>query len=131
MPDQPSQEEIDRLMKALGTEAGALHPPAPASPGPGRLSLEPFTPSPGGGGAEAGLELLDDVNVNVRIELGSAQLVVHDILKLGPGSVVPLDALTSEPVNVYVNDRLVARGEVLVVDDNFAVKVTEVVPPPK
>ena len=130
MPDQPSQEEIDRLMKALGTEAGGFHAPAPAPSVPPRLDLEPFTPS-AGGGVEAGLELLDDVNVNVRVELGSAQLVVQDILKLGPGSVVPLDALTSEPVNVYVNDRLVARGEVLVVDDNFAVKVTEVVPPPK
>ena len=126
MPDQPSQEEIDRLMKALGAEAAAP-PPPPA----GRLALEPFPQVPPGAVSEAGLELLDDVNVNLRVELGSTRLVVQDILKLGPGSVVPLDTLTSEPVNIYVNDRLVARGEVLVVDDNFAVRITEVVAPPK
>ncbi len=129
MPDQPSQEEIDRLMKALGAEAGAASAPPP--PATGRYTLDPLSPPPAGAASEAGLELLDDVNVNIRVELGSAQLVVQDILKLGPGSVVPLDALTSEPVNVYVNDRLVARGEVLVVDDNFAVKITEIVPPAK
>lgn len=128
MPDQPSQEEIDRLMKALGAEAGAAAPPPPPA---GRLALEPFSPTPAGAASEAGLELLDDVDVNLRVELGSTRLVVQDILKLGPGSVVPLDTLTSEPVNVYVNDRLVARGEVLVVDDNFAVRITEVVAPPK
>jgi flagellar motor switch protein FliN/FliY len=123
MSDQPSQEEIDRLMKALGAEA-----PPPAA---GRYPLEPFSlPSPGPA-AEAGLELLDDVQVNIRVELGSTRLVVQDILKLGPGSVVSLDTLTSEPVNVFVNDRLVARGEVLVVEDNFAVRITEVVAPPK
>lgn len=128
MPDQPSQEEIDRLMKALGAEAGA---PGPAPVPAGRFALEPFPPAPPGPASAAGLELLDDVNVSVRVELGSARIEVQEILKLGPGSVVPLDTLTSEPVNVFVNDRLVARGEVLVVDDNFAVRITEVVAPPK
>ncbi len=124
MSDQPSQEEIDRLMKALAAGSGAASEP-------GRLPLEPLLPPPAGPASEAGLELLDDVNVCVRVELGSARLVVLDVLKLGPGSVVPLDTLTSEPVSVFVNDRLVARGEVLVVDDNFAVRVTEVLPPPR
>lgn len=129
MPDQPSQEEIDRLMKALGAEAAAAGPaPAPTT---GRFALDPFPPAPAAPASEAGLEMLDDVEVSVRVELGSSRLEVREILKLGPGSVVALDTLTSEPVNVYVNDRLVARGEVLVVDDNFAVKITEVVPPPK
>jgi flagellar motor switch protein FliN/FliY len=128
MPDQPSQEEIDRLMKALGAEAAAAPAPAPST---GRFTLDPLPPSPGMPPSEAGLEMLDDVEVSVRVELGSSKLEVQEILKLGPGSVVALDTLTSEPVNIYVNDRLVARGEVLVVDDNFAVKITEVVPPSK
>jgi flagellar motor switch protein FliN/FliY len=128
MPDQPSQEEIDRLMKALGAEAADAPAPAPST---GRFSLDPLPPSPGTTPSEAGLEMLDDVEVSVRVELGSSKLEVQEILKLGPGSVVALDTLTSEPVNIYVNDRLVARGEVLVVDDNFAVKITEVVPPSK
>lgn len=77
------------------------------------------------------MELLDDVQVQVRIELGSARMVVQDILRLGPGSVVPLENEVADPINVYVNDRLVARGEVLVVNDNFAVRITEVLPLPR
>ena len=56
---------------------------------------------------------------------------VQDVLKLGSGSVVPLESLVGDPVNVFVNDRLVARGEVLVVNENFAVRITEVIPLPK
>ena len=76
-----------------------------------------------------GLDFLSDVDVNVRIELGTARMHVQDVLKLGSGSVVPLESLVGDPVNVFVNDRLVARGEVLVVHDNFAIRITEVVPP--
>jgi flagellar motor switch protein FliN/FliY len=69
--------------------------------------------------------------VQVRVELGNSTLNVKEVLKLGPGSVVGLDSLVGDPVNVFVNNRLVARGEVLVVHDNFAIRITEVVPPPK
>ena len=75
--------------------------------------------------------VLSDVDVQVRVELGSSKLNVKDVLKLNSGSVVALDSLVGDPVNVFVNDRLVARGEVLVVHDNFAIRITEVVPQPK
>jgi flagellar motor switch protein FliN/FliY len=94
------------------------------------LPLEPLTPAPGSRG-DAGLDFLSDVDVNVRIELGTARMHVQDVLKLGSGSVVPLESQVGDPVNVYVNDRLVARGEVLVVNDNFAIRITEVIPLPK
>ena len=62
--------------------------------------------------------------------IGFTRKLMQDILKLGAGSVVPLESLTSDPLDVYVNDRLVARGEILVVgNDNFAVRITEVVGP--
>jgi flagellar motor switch protein FliN/FliY len=80
---------------------------------------------------EAGLDLLRDVNVSVRVELGRARMYVQDILKLGPGSVVSLESLTGDPLDVYVNDRLVARGEVLVINENFAIRITEVIAPQK
>jgi flagellar motor switch protein FliN/FliY len=77
------------------------------------------------------MDLLGDVNVQVRVELGSSKMNVQDVLKLGSGSVVGLNSLIGDPVNVFVNDRLVARGEVLVVKDNIAVRITEVVPAQK
>lgn len=73
------------------------------------------------------IELLRDVELNVKIELGRARMLVEDVLKLSEGSVVELDKLAGDPVDVFVNDRLVARGEVLVLNDNFCVRVNEIV----
>lgn len=137
MPGEERPEAVDELMRRLGVDPGKL-----AKAGEGALSGAPEPPA--ASGAEfppppsspspapppvGGLEFLGDVSVRVRIELGRARLSVEDVLRLGAGSVVPLESLTTDPVNVYVNDRLVARGEVLVVNDNFAVRITEVVPP--
>ena len=73
------------------------------------------------------IDLLRDVDLNVKIELGRAKMLVEDVLKLTEGSVVELDKLAGDPVDVFVNDRLVARGEVLVLNDNFCVRVNEIV----
>src|SRR3954470_16742340 len=73
------------------------------------------------------IDLLRDVERNVKIELGRSRMVVEDVLKLAEGSVVELDKLAGDPVDVFVNDRLVARGEVLVLNDNFCVRVNEIV----
>ncbi len=74
----------------------------------------------------SGIELLHDVDLNVRIELGRTHMLVEDVLRLAEGSVVELDKLAGDPVDVFVNDRLVARGEVLVLNDSFCVRVNEV-----
>lgn len=74
-----------------------------------------------------GIDLLSDVNLNVKIELGRTRMLVEDVLRLGEGSVVELDKLAGDPVEVYVNDRHVARGEVLVLNDNFCVRINEIV----
>ncbi len=73
------------------------------------------------------IDLLRDVELNVKIELGRSRMMVEDVLKLSEGSVVELDKLAGDPVDVFVNDRLVARGEVLVLNDNFCVRVNEIV----
>ena len=86
----------------------------------------------GGGGAPAGagsIDMLLDVNLNVRIELGRTRMTVEDILKLQGGSVVTLDKLAGDFVDVLVNDKLVARGEVLILNDRFCVRVAEIVSP--
>ena len=73
------------------------------------------------------IDLLRDVELNVKIELGRSRMLVEDVLKLSEGSVVELDKLAGDPVDVFVNDRLVARGEVLVLNDNFCVRINEIV----
>ena len=74
-----------------------------------------------------GIELLSDVDLDVMVELGRAEMLVEDVLRLGEGSVVELDKLAGDPVDVYVNNRLIARGEVLVLNDNFCIRISEIV----
>jgi len=78
-------------------------------------------------GAQHGLDMLADVQLDVRIELGRTRMLVEDVLRLNSGAVVELDKLAGDPLDVYVNDRLVARGEVLVLNDNFCIRVNEIV----
>jgi flagellar motor switch protein FliN/FliY len=73
------------------------------------------------------IELLKDVDLNVKIELGRTRMLIEDVLRLAEGSVVELDKLAGDPVDVYVNEQLVARGEVLVLNDNFCVRINEIV----
>ena len=75
----------------------------------------------------SGIDLLAGLEMNVSVELGRTDMTVADVLALGPGSVVELDRLAGEPVDILVNDRLIARGEVVVVDENFGVRVVEVI----
>ena len=76
------------------------------------------------------LDLLMNVPLTVTAELGSCKMFVRDILKLGTGSIVELDRLAGGPVDLLVNDRLVARGEVVAIDENFGVRVTELIEKP-
>lgn len=81
------------------------------------------------GAAQQQMDLILDVPLRVSVELGRSSMTVEEVLALGPGSVVELNKLAGEPVDVLVNDRLIARGEVVVVDENFGVRVTEVLSP--
>lgn len=75
----------------------------------------------------ATLELMRDVQLDMTIELGRTHMQLEDVLKLKQGAVVPLDKLAGDPADIYVNGRLVARGEVLVLNDNFCVRVAELI----
>ena len=104
--------------------------PPPSGSAPGAGEPKPFTlqptelPAPPANGP---IDLLMDVPLNVRVELGRTKMYVEDILRLGDGAVVELDKLAGDPVDVLVNDKLVARGEVLVLNENFCVRITEIV----
>ncbi len=78
------------------------------------------------GRATQDIDLLSDVSLTVRIELGRSRMLVEDVLRLDSGAVVELDKLAGDPVDVYVNNRYVARGEVLVLNDNFCVRINEI-----
>jgi flagellar motor switch protein FliN len=73
------------------------------------------------------LELVLDVKVKLSVKLGSCQLPMKDILEMAPGTVIQLDQLARDPVGLYVNDKLIARGEVVVIEDAFGIKITEIV----
>ncbi|MEX1096231.1 MAG: flagellar motor switch protein FliN [Planctomycetales bacterium] len=79
--------------------------------------------------SHASLQSLEDVELDLQIELGRTELLIEEVLKLKAGSVVPLDKLAGDPVDVLVNGRLVARGEVLVLNDNFCVRIAEILSP--
>jgi flagellar motor switch protein FliN len=78
--------------------------------------------------AASSIDLLNDVELDVKIELGRAEMEIEQILHLSNGSVIELDKLAGDPVDVLVNEQLIARGEVLVINDNFCVRINEILP---
>ncbi|HCG99068.1 MAG: flagellar motor switch protein FliN [Candidatus Aquicultor primus] len=82
-----------------------------------------------GGGGSNNISLLLDVVLDASIELGKTKMTISDILRLGRGSVIELDKLASEPVEFLVNSKVIARGEVVVIDDNFGIRITEIMSP--
>jgi flagellar motor switch protein FliN/FliY len=83
-------------------------------------------PAPGAGPAQ--LERLRDVPVELAVEIGRTQMTIGETLALGPGSIVTLNRLAGEPVDLLVNGTPIARGEVVVIDEEFGLRITEVVP---
>jgi flagellar motor switch protein FliN/FliY len=81
----------------------------------------------GGPPEKVSMDLLRDVTLDLKIELGRTRMHLDEILQLRKGAVVTLDKLAGDPVDIFVNGRLVARGEVLVLNDNFCVRVAELV----
>ncbi len=138
---------LDRLSDAAAPE-DEVEPEAPtplrrapsggrgAAPGQDDVEVHPvrFPPLPEMRGVPVAatprsLDLIMDVSMRVTVELGRSSMTVEEVLSLGPGSVVELNKLAGEPVDVLVNEQLIARGEVVVVDENFGVRVTEIVSP--
>jgi flagellar motor switch protein FliN len=76
---------------------------------------------------EKTLDIVLDVKVKVAVQLGSVQLPMRDVLELAPGSILQLLQHASDPVGLFVNDKLIAYGEVVIIQDNFGIKITELV----
>lgn len=127
------QSEIEALFGGAATSPSASTPSAPprAADKISKIEVAPFNaselPASERTSAEsADVSLILDVDLNVRVELGRTRMYIEDVLRLREGSVVPLDKLAGDPVDIYVNGRLMARGEVLVLNDNFCVRVSEI-----
>jgi len=134
-PDSPSQEEQD----AMAAEwAAALAEAAPAPSVASEVMVEPeqvstpnfanFSPTTAGG-PTGDINMILDIPVQLTVELGRTRIPIKNILQLAQGSVVELDALAGEPMDVLVNGYLIAQGEVVVVNDKFGIRLTDIVTP--
>jgi flagellar motor switch protein FliN/FliY len=94
---------------------------------PFETTVAPQPPRPAG--EESELERLYEVPVELTVEIGRTQMTIREALALGPGSIVNLDRLAGEPVDLLVNGKPIARGEVVVIDEEFGLRVTEVTSP--
>jgi len=129
-PDATAEDLDGLAAMAAGDRRGKGAAQPDPDPDPDAVPAEEVTELGGhglDGAPAAGIDLLADVDLDVTIELGRTEMLVEDVLRLGQGSVVELDKLAGDPVDVYVNGRLVARGEVLVLNDNFCIRISEIV----
>jgi flagellar motor switch protein FliN/FliY len=124
-PTMSPGDAAELLRQAEMAVQSMRSPPADALP-PGTTPFQlPELQGAAVSAEPANLDLIRDLELNLKIELGRTQMSLDDVLKLRKGSVVALDKLAGEPVDVYANGRLIARGEVLVLDDSFSVRVVE------
>ncbi|MDX5981754.1 flagellar motor switch phosphatase FliY [Exiguobacterium profundum] len=158
-PIQFGKQLVDELMKATGEVKAAPEPakaqPQAEAPKPqpqAQQQAQPVAPQPSKQksmpevavsqaefmplqspasqeAAPANLGLLYDVPLNVTVELGRTKKSVREVLELSQGSIIELDKLAGEPVDIYVNQQRIARGEVVVIEENFGVRVTEIIQP--
>jgi flagellar motor switch protein FliN len=111
---------------AAEVEGGATLPAQPAQAFP-LASVPAGSVGRGGDGRRRGIELLHGVDMEVTVEIGRARMTVRELLDLSPGAVLELDRAAGSPADLLVNGRLIARGEVVVVDEDFGLRITEIV----
>ena len=116
------QTDIDALMAGGGASGGAS-----------RLPMEEFGSSPRSNEAVSlegpNLDVILDIPVNISMEVGSTEINIRNLLQLNQGSVIELDRLAGEPLDVLVNGTLIAHGEVVVVNEKFGIRLTDVISP--
>src|SRR5687768_13122218 len=111
------------LAEQMATEGSALSARAPTA------AFEQFAATPGKAAAPNDIDMILDIPVQLTVELGRTKIAIKNLLQLAQGSVVELDGLAGEPMDVFVNGCLIAQGEVVVVNDKFGIRITDVVTP--
>ncbi len=129
VPQMRSTDNVEQLLDQTEAELASVN--SDSKQGGDGFEPQPFNleelVNEQSGATGSPIDILNDVDLDLRIELGRTSLRLEDVLQLRSGSVVALDRLAGDPVDVFVNDRLVARGEVLVLNENFCVRVMELV----
>ncbi len=126
MADQ-DEEKVEANSEQSGDVPAAEAAPEPA-PAPVSEPSPPPAPAPAEGQEVGkGLELMMDIPLEVSVELGEATMTLAEVLALGPGSVIELNRLPGEPLELLANGRLIARGEVVVLNESFGLRITEIV----
>ena len=113
----------DPMAPSMPGSSGAAAASAVAS-----ATIPSLSPSPVGG-PEASLDMILDIPVTLSMEIGKTRIPIGDLLQFNPGSVIELDHMVGEPMDVLVNGTLIAHGEVVVVNDKFGIRLTDVVSP--
>ncbi len=135
-----SQADIDAMMQGTDSPDPAPTPAAqpaagaPAAPAADKVEIADFAfgaldkPKNIAGDANK-LDLIIDIKIQISVEIGRTSMTIKDLLQLVPGSVIELDKLAGDPLDIFVNDSLVAKGKVVVVDENFGIRITDLVSP--
>ncbi|WNM62770.1 flagellar motor switch protein FliN [Candidatus Nitrospira neomarina] len=116
------------MMEALAQEAATKEPNSAAKKQEVAASTSSHTPQLNGS-HDQNLNRILDIPLVLSAQLGNTRMLIKDLLQLGPGSIVELDKLAGEPLEVLVNERLVARGEVVMVNEKFGIRLTDVISP--
>lgn len=128
LTDGAEVRAIIGIAVSAATNVGSVATPhVPAQPDGGRGAVAEAEATGGRQGQRPALDLLHDVEMEVTAELGRTRMSVRELLGLVPGAVVELDRAAGGPADLLVNGRLLARGEVVVIDENFGIRITEIV----
>jgi len=125
--DNANQDDIDALLSGDTVTAGAARP-APAAE---RAPLDEFeaSPVPKQRPGSPDMDVILDIPVRISMEVGNTEITIRNLLQLNQGSVIELDRLAGEPLDVLVNGTLIAHGEVVVVNEKFGIRMTDVISP--
>ena len=121
---QQESEPADDWAAALAEQTAATPTAAPAAT---QQVFQPLTDTASKGSSD--IDMIMDIPVQLSVELGRTRLTIKNILQLGQGSVVEIDGLAGEPMDIYVNGYLIAQGEVVVVDEKYGIRVTDIITP--
>ncbi|WP_448684893.1 flagellar motor switch protein FliN [Achromobacter xylosoxidans] len=127
MAEQTAATPPAAAAPAPAAAPAAPPPAAPAAQSAAQSVFKPLAGSAAGNGTD--IDLIMDVPVQLTVELGRTRLTIKNLLQLGQGSVVELDGLAGEPMDIFVNGYLIAQGEVVVVEDKYGIRLTDIITP--
>ncbi|GAA0578967.1 flagellar motor switch protein FliN [Halomonas salifodinae] len=126
--DKSDAEDADPWADALAEQAEQAEQEAGQAQAAGEQVFRPLEGS-GPAGAPRDLEMIMDIPVKLTVELGRTRITIKQLLELAQGSVIELDGLAGEPMDILINGYLIAQGEVVVVDDKYGIRITEIITP--